>query len=488
MVRKLRASLDQWIAGREPPDLPTRRRIDRHVLRGARILAWALAGSLLLLHLPAILFAYDVLSVPSALLVAACGLSSLVGLWLLGGGKRENDGENLGSVVLLVGAVSLLGSSLVPAEALESHVLLLPIPITLLSTAAIAPIRPRRMLWLGGLVFAAQLALTLSGAASGSRAFHVLALTFTFNTVLTSTLICHVRRMGLEQLYGREAELRASTLRQGELIENLRRAQTQLVASERMATLGRLGAGLAHEIKTPLATVSNGLLELRSLAQELHQSAGHPRVTPDDLRELAADMMQAIRLAERAGHRASLQLDGVVSRARKSTPPAPRSMAPLREVRTVAELYEHQRQQLGVNLEIDGDPSVCLEGDKAAFAQVVSHLLDRALRVSRASDDPRVRVEVRSDARDAVLEVRDAGPPLSPEDVQRLFRPVADADEGVGLYVTRDVVEQTFGGRLAVESVARGNVFTVRIPLRRRDTPPKPTTASMPGLVPGRKG
>jgi hypothetical protein len=70
--------LDRWIAPPDDASVPTRVRVDRHVLGGAKVLGWVLAVSLLGLHLPFVLFAYETVSLPGALMVGLSGLAALV--------------------------------------------------------------------------------------------------------------------------------------------------------------------------------------------------------------------------------------------------------------------------------------------------------------------------------------------------------------------------------------------------------------------------
>ncbi|NLD45791.1 MAG: substrate-binding domain-containing protein, partial [Clostridiaceae bacterium] len=80
----------------------------------------------------------------------------------------------------------------------------------------------------------------------------------------------------------------------------LKENQQMLLVSEKMASLGRLTAGIAHEMNTPLAAVRTFLKELGDFINEYNLSIGNPSVLPEDHRSIAGDMMKCLKLAARS--------------------------------------------------------------------------------------------------------------------------------------------------------------------------------------------
>ena len=96
----------------------------------------------------------------------------------------------------------------------------------------------------------------------------------------------------------------------------LLRQQRSLLASEKMASLRRLMAGIAHEMASPLTAVRAELSELRALADEYHRSIEDIDVREDDHRAIARDMADAIQLAEGAAERAASVVRSIESQTR----------------------------------------------------------------------------------------------------------------------------------------------------------------------------
>ena len=111
-------------------------------------------------------------------------------------------------------------------------------------------------------------------------------------------------------------EVQARTIELEGALETLRRNQTQLVLSEKMASLGRLTAGIAHEMNTPLAAVRGSMEEIRKLVEEYRDSVGDPSVNDDDHRAIASDMLRALDIAQRAGEKASGFVRSIKSQTR----------------------------------------------------------------------------------------------------------------------------------------------------------------------------
>ncbi|MFW5921117.1 MAG: hypothetical protein ACOCUS_04700, partial [Polyangiales bacterium] len=80
---------------------------------------------------------------------------------------------------------------------------------------------------------------------------------------------------------------------QRRLLARLESTQSKLIGAERLSSLGRMTAGVAHELKTPLAAARNELAQIKSLTVELTESIGHPDVTNDDLHEICGELSRS---------------------------------------------------------------------------------------------------------------------------------------------------------------------------------------------------
>src|SRR5258708_28013690 len=108
--------------------------------------------------------------------------------------------------------------------------------------------------------------------------------------------------------FAKQASLALENIR---LVTNLAQAyrqlqadQDQLLAAEKMASLGRLTAGIAHEMNTPLAAVRSGLSELNSLVEEYQAALSDPDINFNDHRAIAADMQKVLQFSGWAAERA----------------------------------------------------------------------------------------------------------------------------------------------------------------------------------------
>jgi len=243
----------------------------------------------------------------------------------------------------------------------------------------------------------------------------------------------------------------------------LRRKELQLVHGERLATLGTLAAGVAHEINDPMAFVSSNLNRVEEIWADGRERADIPEILGecrDGLARLRGTVAELLRLA-RGSDADSLPVDLAEVVA---------SVLPL--VRAEA--------RFGARLECDLAPVPAVLGNPGLLAQVVLQLVLNGIRAVPVEQAPRhrVRVATRSENGIVQLQVRDEGPPLPPELLPHLFDPFASlavdatarADGAasahgarLGLAVSHQIVTR-HGGSLCVESSANGTAFTVSLP------------------------
>ena len=269
---------------------------------------------------------------------------------------------------------------------------------------------------------------------------------------------------------------------------HLKATQAQLIQSEKMASLGHLTAGVAHEIKNPLNFVNNFSQMSIELAEELEEELNAregKRVADvqDDLKELLTHLkLNAAKINEH-GRRADDIVQSMLEHAR-STPSKRRSVN-LNElldkfVNLAYQGMSSQQPDFNVVIERDYDGAVGeIEVDPQGLGRVFINLLNNAFdavyeqaRAVGGSFAP--TVQVRTQQQEAAVEIRvsDNGPGISKDLMAKIFEPFfttkpTGSGIGLGLSLSYDIVTQGHGGTLAVESkVGQGTTFVVTLPLR----------------------
>jgi two-component system NtrC family sensor kinase len=256
-----------------------------------------------------------------------------------------------------------------------------------------------------------------------------------------------------ERLLAEEEALRRKIDEVEKATARLAEAQDRLVRSERLASVGRLAAGLAHEIGNPIAALI-GLQDLL-LAGGLNE----------------AEQRDFLKRMRKESERINKILRDLLAFARPGSSAASAEGSPgdvAEVVHDVAALVSPQKALKGVTLELDVPqdlPPVAMSRDH--LAQVLLNLVLNA--ADAVGPGGRVRVEAERSERGVTLAVEDNGPGVDPAIVTRLFEPFATTKEvgkgtGLGLAVCRGLVEAV-GGTIALDVEHRpGARFVVDLP------------------------
>jgi two-component system, NtrC family, sensor kinase len=242
------------------------------------------------------------------------------------------------------------------------------------------------------------------------------------------------------------------------MTENLRErdarlcdANRALIQSEKMAALGQLSAGLAHEVKNPLA----GILGFAQLS----------RRKLDDPAALSANL----DVIERETRRCTEIIASLMRFSRQE--PAQFAATDLNDVtRRAIAIVDHQLSLKKVKVEIDCAPGLPLvNGNGNQLQQVLINLL---LNAQQAMEPQGGTVRIRTWSVDAavMISVKDDGPGIAEQHLPRIFEPFfttkqAGQGTGLGLSVTYGIIRD-HGGEISAESPpGQGAVFTIRLPV-----------------------
>jgi len=232
----------------------------------------------------------------------------------------------------------------------------------------------------------------------------------------------------------------------------LRETDLRLAHGARLAALGTLAAGLAHEINNPAAFIRSNLNYLDELAGQERDDPELEEVlaeTEEGVVRLRGIVDELLRMSRGDGGFGEVLLSDVVDAA-------------------LPTLRFEARSDVAIEAKLAPVPAV--RGDRNLLGQVVANLVINAIQSVRgAGAGGGVHIATFADDRRAVLEVSDTGPGIPPEVAQRIFEPFfttkpAGEGTGLGLAVTRQLVER-HGGRISLLPSDRGARFQVELPL-----------------------
>ncbi|WP_244667885.1 MULTISPECIES: ATP-binding protein [unclassified Bosea (in: a-proteobacteria)] len=241
----------------------------------------------------------------------------------------------------------------------------------------------------------------------------------------------------------------------------VRQTQAELAHMARVTTMGELTASIAHEVSQPLAgIVASGHAALRWLA-----------ATPPDPDEARRALQRVVADADRAGE--------VIGRVRNLVAKAPPSRDRLDLVALIEEILalargELRKHRVALHIDMAGDLPQPL-GDKVQLQQVVLNLVINAVEAMGGLDSgPRdLLVGAASDGRTITVSVRDTGISLSPAAIEQVFEAFHSTKPrgmGMGLAISRSIVEAHGGTIYAAVNLPRGMVFGFTLPATDAET------------------
>ncbi len=253
-----------------------------------------------------------------------------------------------------------------------------------------------------------------------------------------------------DKLLADEHDLRAKVEELERTTRDLRAAQDSLVRSERLASVGRLAAGMAHEVGNPIAALlgfEELLLSGDLSPEEQHDFLVRMKKETERIHRVLRNLLDFARVKEdvRGRGHVGAAIEAVIS-----------LLGPQKDMRDVE-----------VTTEVAGElPEVAL-GDERLEQVILNLVLNAADAVPKAGG--RVRIRARADGDGVLVSVDDNGPGVVPSVRDKLFEPFVTTKEvgkgtGLGLAVCRGLVEAAGGSISAEESDLGGASFVLRFP------------------------
>jgi signal transduction histidine kinase/putative methionine-R-sulfoxide reductase with GAF domain len=230
---------------------------------------------------------------------------------------------------------------------------------------------------------------------------------------------------------------------------DLKKAEAQLIRSEKLAALGQLAAGIAHEIRNPLTSIN---ILIHSLMENLPAKISYR----EDLKVIEEEI---------------LRINEIVDQFLRFARPAP----PLFEKTDLLPIFEEipqllrpqiERGKITVKKEFESLPLITV--DKEQIKQVILNLLMNAIQAMPDGGELSITGRFSKDGYWMELAIQDSGLGIPPEDMDKLFNPFFSTKEGgmgLGLSIAHRIIDQHHG-KIEVESQSgNGTLFTISLPV-----------------------
>jgi len=236
-----------------------------------------------------------------------------------------------------------------------------------------------------------------------------------------------------------------------------------LLQVQKLAAIGQLAAGVAHEINNPLAIIRQEAQWMQTLLQTDHFHG------LEEVKELQDSLREIIQQVDRSKEITHNLLD--FARMRK---PVIQAVAVNRLIEDMVRLVEKEARQKKIRIVRQLAPDLPrIYSDPPQLRQVILNILNNATYAIRK--DGAVTVATRLAGQEALeIVVSDTGPGIAPEDLPRIFDPFFTTKPpgqgtGLGLSICHGIVEKLGGRITAASQPGQGAIFTIRLPLQPRE-------------------
>ena len=258
-------------------------------------------------------------------------------------------------------------------------------------------------------------------------------------------------------------------------METIKNNQDVLMERERLAGLGQLIGGIAHNLKTPIMSIAGATQGLENLIKEYDESIDDPLVNSQDHHDIAKDMEAWIPKI-----RAHLEYMSDIITTVKGQAVASLSTDDSEEF-TISELvkrvnilmkHELKNAYIYLNILMKVDEEKVIDGNVNVLVQVVNNIISNAIQAYDGKHDQNIQFEISQKENNIIFSITDFAGGLSKEVQDRLFKEMVTTKgkngTGLGLYMSYSNIKAHFGGDITYKTEeGKGTTFNIIIPVKK---------------------
>lgn len=257
-----------------------------------------------------------------------------------------------------------------------------------------------------------------------------------------------------------------------ENLQKIKNSQDLLIERERLASLGQMIGGIAHNLKTPIMSISGATEGLSDLAKELDMSIGNPQVTEEDYHAIVKDINNWL---DKIKTHTSYMSDVITAVKGQAVVFSEDQIYPF----TVSELFsrvdilmKHELKNSITKLIIKNETSDndLIHGNINSLVQIINNMISNSIQAYNNSEkEMPINLSAKIDNNRIVISVQDFGPGISKNVQDRLFKEMITTKgkegTGLGLFMSYSNIKAHFHGNMTFETSSEGTTFYISLPI-----------------------
>lgn len=255
-------------------------------------------------------------------------------------------------------------------------------------------------------------------------------------------------------------------------IEQIHEGQESLMEKERLASLGQLIGGIAHNLKTPIMSISGAAEGLTDLIKEYDSSIEDPEVNVQDHHDIASDMSTWVSKIKTHTEYMSDVITAVKGQAVTLGNEEDISFTVGELLKRVNILMKHELKNAIVylNISLKTDENTIIHGDVNSLVQVINNMISNSIQAYNKKPEQNIDFVVTEENRNLIIKIKDYGCGMPKQVKDKLFKEMITTKgkngTGLGLYMSYSTIRAHFGGNITVESEeGKGTTFSIILPL-----------------------
>lgn len=255
-------------------------------------------------------------------------------------------------------------------------------------------------------------------------------------------------------------------------MKKLKDAQETLMESERLSSLGQLIGGIAHNLKTPIMSISGAAEGLTDLVKEYDSSIDDPEVNSKDHHDIAKDMNEWIEKIKEYTSYMSDIITAVKGQAVTLSEVDNISFDIDELVKRVDILMKHELKNalIYLNIQMKAPKNTIINGDINSLVQVINNMISNAIHAYNGKTEQNIDLILEKHKNNLTISVKDYASGLSQKVKSKLFKEMITTKgkngTGLGLYMSYSTIKAHFNGDIIFESEeGKGTTFNIILPL-----------------------